>query len=73
MDIPDDEKLIVAGDMNGHVGEQGDGFQGVHGGHGFGTRNIEGEMLLEFADSMDMLLANTFFRKCDSKLITYKS
>ena len=37
----------VGGDMNGHVGEKAEGFDGVHGGRGFGSHNVEGEMLLE--------------------------
>ena len=37
----------MCGDMNGHVGAEADGFEGVHGGKGFGVRNVEGEMLLE--------------------------
>lgn len=67
------ERLIICGDMNGHVGAETDGFEGVHGGHGFGSRNVEGEMLLEFTDAMDLVVANTWFKKSDGKLITYES
>ena len=28
--------------MNGHVGADVDGFEGVHGGYGFGKRNVDG-------------------------------
>ena len=31
------------------------------------------ERILEFADSLDMVAGNTFFKKDDEKLITYKS
>jgi len=55
-DVGDDEKLIVCGDMNGHVGAEVDGYEGVHGGKGFSTRNVEGEMLLEFADAMGLVV-----------------
>ena len=41
------------GDMNGHVGKEADGYHGVHGGNGFGSRNMEGELLLKFACAMD--------------------
>ena len=41
------------GILNGHVGAEVDGFEGVHGGYGFGRRNVDGEMLLEFADALD--------------------
>jgi hypothetical protein len=72
-DVGDDEKLIVCGDMNGHVGAESDGFEGVHGGKGFGTRNVEGEMLLEFADAMGLTVCNTWFIKRDSQKVTYES
>lgn len=67
------ERLIVCGDMNGHVGTVTDGFDDVHGGYGFGSRNVEGEMLLEFSDAMDLAVANTWFQKTDGKLVTYDS
>src|SRR5207244_7357380 len=56
-----------------YVGEHADGFEGVHGGKGFGKRNEEGEMLLEFACSRDMIIANTWFDKEDSKKVSYES
>ena len=64
---------MVCGDMNGHVGATVDGFEGIHGGYGYGVRNTEGEMLLEFADAMDLVIANTWFKKVDQKLMTFES
>ena len=55
--------------MNGHVGRDADGY----GGMGFGTRNAEGERILEFGDAVGMVVCNTLFKKEDSKLITYHS
>ena len=63
----------VGGDMNGHVGEKAEGFEGVHGGRGFGSRNVEGEMLLEFAEARGMMVLNTWFDKEDSKKVSYES
>ena len=37
--VPKEEMLIVGGDLNGHVGEKSSGFEGVHGGHGYGVQN----------------------------------
>ena len=65
-------KYVVLGDMNGHVGRDVDGFEGVHGGNGFGDRNAEGEAILEFAICFD-LVANTFFTKETQKLVKYES
>ena len=62
-DIDAGERLLICGDMNGHVGADVDGFEGVHGGYGFGKRNVDGEMLLEFEDAMDFAIVNTWFKK----------
>ena len=32
-------------------------------GFGFGDRNVEGEMILESAEAMGMIIANTWFKK----------
>jgi hypothetical protein len=71
--IKAEESVIVGGDMNGHVGHDVEGFEGVHGGNGYGVRNIEGEMLLELAMAMDLVVCNTFFRKEDNKKVTFES
>jgi len=60
-------------DFNGNVGSSVNGYEGVHGGHGWRERNKDGERLLEFADSFDMEIGNTCFRKGAEKLIAYKS
>ena len=49
-EVGSDERLMVCGDFLKHIGESIDGFEGVHRGSGFGARNLEGAMLLEFAD-----------------------
>ena len=38
--IDSGERLLICGDLNGHVGSEIDGFEGVHGGFGFGKRNV---------------------------------
>ena len=37
-EIDDGEKLLICGDLNGHVGAGDEGFEGVHGGFGFGKK-----------------------------------
>ena len=71
--IGDGEKVVVGGDLNGHVGERADGFEGVHGNKGFGSRNIEGEMILEFADTMGLVIINTLFQKKEAQKVSYES
>ena len=39
-EIPVEEKIILAGDLNGHIGERADGYKKVHGvtGTGYETK-----------------------------------
>jgi exonuclease III len=72
-EIPSTEELIVAGDMNGHVGRDREAFERWHGGKTVGERNVEGERVLGMAQAYDLALVNTFYTQSDEKLITYKS
>ena len=40
---------------------------------GWGERNRDGERILEFTDSLNMVVGNTFFKMDNEKLITFKS
>ena len=44
--IPKPESIFIGRDINGNVGRDADGYGGVHGGIGFGTRNAECERIL---------------------------
>ncbi|KAH1194138.1 Craniofacial development protein 2 [Glycine max] len=72
-DIPQGEKVFLGGDLNGHVGSVDRGFEGVHGGFGIGEMNGEGKSILEFSEALDLSIANTWFKKREEHLITYKS
>ena len=67
------EVVLGLGDFNGHVREEIEGFEGVHGGNGIGQRNAEGRMLLEFCDEREVCVANTWFKKTEKRKITLKS
>jgi hypothetical protein len=71
--VPISEKLFIEGDLNGYVGVTNVGFEWVHGGVGYGSRNQEGEDILNFALAYDLLIANTLFRKRESHLVTFRS
>ena len=71
--IDSGERLLICGDLNGHVGSEIDGYEGVHGGFGFGKRNEEGEMTLETADALNLTVLNTWFKKKEGRLFTYES
>ena len=68
----DDKKLvIIAGNLNGHVGRSSEGYEGIDRGRGYGARNREGDRILEFGNATDMIVLNTTNR--DGRLITYQS
>jgi hypothetical protein len=71
--VPISEKLFIRGNLNGHIGSNRVGFDGVHGGFGYGSRNQEGEGILNFALAYDLIVANTLFRKSLSHLVTFSS
>ena len=58
--IPSSEEVVVAGDLNGHVGRDRSGVERWHGGWTIGRRNDEGECVLEMAQAYDLELVNTF-------------
>jgi hypothetical protein len=71
--VPTNEKLFIGGDLNGHAGSTNLGYELAHGGFGYGSRNQEGEDILDFVVAYNLVIANTFFRKRDSHLVTFSS
>ena len=61
--VPRSERLVVAGDLNGHVGRDRDGYDGVHG----------GIKIMDFATAYEMRLMNTYYKKRENHLVTYNS
>ena len=71
--VPRSERLVVAGDLNGHMGRDRDWYDGVHGGHGLSVRNEEGINIMDFATAYQMRLMNTYYKKREYHLVTYNS
>jgi hypothetical protein len=71
--VPISEKLFIGGDLIGHVGSTRVGFDGMHEGFGYVSRNQEGEGILNFVLAYDLFIANTLFRKRVSHLVTFIS
>ena len=65
------EMVVFAGDMNGHIGSSNVGYDGTHSGFGYGSRNTDGSRILEFADGLNLVIYNTLFTKQETKLVTY--
>ena len=72
-EIPTQYIICIGSDQTGYVGRDADGYGGVHGGMGFGTRNADCERILEFNDAVGMSLCYIVFKKDDSKLIIMTS
>ena len=66
------ETVIIGGDLNGHVGMNGRESTS-HGNIGLSERNEEGDRVVEFANTFDLVIANTWFTKTRNQLITFKS
>jgi hypothetical protein len=67
------EKLFIGGDPIEHVGSTRVGFDGIHGGFWYGSRNQEGEGILNFALAYDLIVVNTLYRKRASHLETFSN
>ncbi|KAK3545212.1 hypothetical protein QTP70_002073 [Hemibagrus guttatus] len=71
--IPMGERVVIGADFNGHVGEGNTGDEEVMGKFGVKERNLEGQMVVDFAKRMDMGVVNTYFQKREEHRVTYKS
>ena len=65
--------LCVAGDFNAHIGVVEPGDEESIGRFGWGTRNREGQELVEMLRRNGLAVAGTFFQKKESHKITYRS
>ncbi|KAK3571995.1 hypothetical protein QTP86_021348 [Hemibagrus guttatus] len=71
--IPTGERVVIGTNFNGHVGEGNTGDEEVMGKFGVKERNLEGQMVVDFAKRMDMGVVNTYFQKREEHRVTYKS
>ncbi|XP_063865377.1 craniofacial development protein 2-like [Scylla paramamosain] len=69
----EEERIILGGDLNGHVGRNRNIIERTHGGWGVGERNEESENVVDFAVAFDMAILNTFYKKQENQMWTYCS
>jgi len=50
---------VLAGDMNWHIVNSNIGYDGTHGGFGYGARNADGSRILEFTEGLNLVICNT--------------
>ena len=72
--LPDKEVVISWGDWNGLIVKEAVGYEGVHGGYGYGERNADRDRVLVFAGTSDFVIGYTFIdfillRKRNLKMI----
>ncbi|XP_063595401.1 uncharacterized protein LOC134772363 [Penaeus indicus] len=70
--VAEDERCVIGGDVNGHVGRGSDVISRVQGGMCYGEGYEDGEHVIDFTISNDMVISNTIFTKRQEHLITYK-
>ncbi|KAK3521647.1 hypothetical protein QTP70_014701, partial [Hemibagrus guttatus] len=71
--IPTGERVVIGADFNGYVGEGNTGDEEVMGKFGVKERNLERQMVVDFAKRMYMGVVNTYFQKREEHRVTYKS
>ncbi|KAF7706682.1 hypothetical protein HF521_019936, partial [Silurus meridionalis] len=68
--VPRNERLVIGADFNRHVGEGTRGDEEVMGRYGLKERNVEGQMVVDFAKRMEMAVVNTYFKKKEDHRVT---
>ncbi|XP_072043082.1 craniofacial development protein 2-like [Amphiura filiformis] len=64
---------IIMGDLNAKVGKKTNSNETMLGKYGVGERNERGDRLLEFTESKNLKIMNTFFKKKESRKWTWRS
>ncbi|KAF7700170.1 hypothetical protein HF521_003128, partial [Silurus meridionalis] len=62
-DVPRNERLVIGADFNGHVGEGNRGDEEEMSRYGLKERNVEEQMVVDFAKRMEMAVVNKYFKK----------
>ena len=70
---PAHDMVVVCGDLNAKVGDDRTGVEHVIGAHGIGTRNENGERLVDFCSNHNLVIGGTQFRHKDIHKLTWKS
>ncbi|KAK3574056.1 hypothetical protein QTP86_001329 [Hemibagrus guttatus] len=68
--IPTGERVVIGADFNGHVGEGNTGDEEVMWKFGVKERNLEGQMVVDFAKRINMAVVNTYFQKREEHRVT---
>ncbi|KAI5623399.1 hypothetical protein C0J50_17186 [Silurus asotus] len=72
-EMEEKEKFWSELDFNGHVGVGNRGDEDVMGRYDFKGRNVERQMVVDFAKRMEMAMVNMYIKKKDYHRVNYKS
>jgi len=68
-----DRKTFHMRKLNGYIGEFVDLYDTAHGGFGYGVRNNGRVSVLDFMVAYELLVVNSYFKKKEDHLVTFKS
>lgn len=71
--IPQTDLIILAGDLNAHVGADRSGWEGTLGRFGHGEINDNGLRLLSFAAANNLVVGNSLFRHPRKHQLTWRN
>lgn len=66
-------RLFIGGDFSGHIGASEDGYGLTHRSFGYVERNEGGTTILDRAIAYGLMVANSYFKKKEEHLVTFKS
>ncbi|KAI5106538.1 hypothetical protein C0J45_4235 [Silurus meridionalis] len=70
---PRNKRLVIWADFYRHVVNRNRGDKKVMGRYGVRVKNVEGQMVVDFAKRMEIAVVNTYFKKKEDHRVTYKS
>lgn len=70
---PRHDLLVIMGDLNAKVGNDNTDYERVMGKHGLGTRNDNGERLVDFCAMNNLVIGGTLFTHQDIHKLTWNS
>ena len=63
--------MAIGADFNGHISEGNKGNEELMDRFGVLEKNIEGQIVVDFAKRMEMAVANTYLQKRSKHRVTY--